>query len=152
MIAFRLVLCPVDTSEFSTRALEHAVALGRWYGAEVTVLFVRPLGLPPALWFGATTALPLAEPHEREMTAVAIRDYVRDATGAEPAVLVSEGPVVAEILRVAGELPADLIVMGTHGRGAVFDLVVGSVSTAVLRGSRIPVLFVPVGKSATQDA
>ena len=143
MIAFRQILCPVDISEFSTRVLEHAVALGRWYGAEVTVLFVRPLGLPPALWFGAPTALPLAEPHEREMTAGAIRDYVRDATGADPEVLVSEGPVVAEILRVAGELPADLIVMGTHGAGGFERLLLGSVTEKTLRKAACPVLTVP---------
>lgn len=43
-----------------------------------------------------------------------------------------------------GRLGVELIVMATHGRGAVFDLLVGSVSHAVLRDSRVPVPLVPV--------
>lgn len=143
MISLRQILCPVDTSEFSKRALEHAVALGTWYAAHLTVLFVRPLALPPALWFGAPTALPFEGPVEREQTAGAVRDYVREATGAEPAVLVAEGSVVPEILRVAAELPADLIVMGTHGAGGFERLLLGSTTEKTLRKARCPVLTVP---------
>ena len=143
MMTLRQILCPVDTSDFSKRALEYAVALGRWYRAQVTVLFVRPLALPPALWFGAPTALPVEGPHERERTAGAIRDYVRDATGAEPDVLVTDGAVVPEIIRVAGGLPADLIVMGTHGTSGFERLLLGSITEKTLRKAACPVLTVP---------
>lgn len=53
------------------------------------------------------------------------------------------GPTVQTILEQAEELDADLIVMGSHGRGKLFDLVVGSVSAGVIRESRVPVLVVP---------
>ena len=42
MIEFKRVLCPVDFSESSTRALAHAAALARWYDAQLTVLHVVP--------------------------------------------------------------------------------------------------------------
>jgi len=57
------------------------------------------------------------------------------------------GPTVQRILGEAEKLDADVIVMGSHGRGKLFDLVVGSVSAGVIRESRVPVLVVPAGKA-----
>jgi len=53
------------------------------------------------------------------------------------------GPTVQTILEQAEKLDADVIVMGSHGRGKLFDLVVGSVSAGVIRKSPVPVLVVP---------
>jgi len=53
------------------------------------------------------------------------------------------GPTVQTILEQAEKLDAELIVMGSHGRGKLFDLLVGSVSAGVIRESRVPVLVVP---------
>jgi len=55
------------------------------------------------------------------------------------------GPTVQTILEQAEKLDADVIVMGSHGRGKLFDLVVGSVSAGVIRKSPVPVLVVPAG-------
>jgi nucleotide-binding universal stress UspA family protein len=54
-----------------------------------------------------------------------------------------EGTVVSEILKAADDIAADLIVMGSHGHGAVYNLLVGSVTEGVLRGGKRPVLVVP---------
>jgi nucleotide-binding universal stress UspA family protein len=56
------------------------------------------------------------------------------------------GPTVQTILEQAEKLDADVIVMGSHGRGKLFDLVVGSVSAGVMRKSPVPVLVVPARK------
>jgi nucleotide-binding universal stress UspA family protein len=56
------------------------------------------------------------------------------------------GPTVQTILEQAEKLDADVIVMGSHGRGKLFDLVVGSVSAGVIRKSPVPVLVVPARK------
>jgi nucleotide-binding universal stress UspA family protein len=53
---------------------------------------------------------------------------------------------VQTILEQAEKLDADVIVMGSHGRGKLFDLVVGSVSAGVMRKSPVPVLVVPARK------
>jgi nucleotide-binding universal stress UspA family protein len=58
--------------------------------------------------------------------------------------LLVQGPTAQTILAEAARLGADLIVMGTHGRSAMLDLLVGGVSHAVLRQSPLPVLLVPV--------
>ena len=55
-----------------------------------------------------------------------------------------QGPTVDTILREARRLEIELIIMATHGHGAVFDLIVGSVSHDVLRHAQVPVVMVPV--------
>ena len=62
--------------------------------------------------------------------------------------LLVPGPTVQTILEQAQKLGADLIVMGSHGRGKLFDLVVGSVSAGVIRKSPVPVLVVPARNEA----
>lgn len=53
------------------------------------------------------------------------------------------GPTIETILDQSRTLGAEVVVVGSHGRGKLFDLVVGSVSAGVIRGSDIPVLVVP---------
>jgi nucleotide-binding universal stress UspA family protein len=57
--------------------------------------------------------------------------------------LMVQGPTVLTILAQAEKLGAEVIVVGSHGRGKLFDLVVGSVSAGVIRKSKVPVLVVP---------
>jgi nucleotide-binding universal stress UspA family protein len=58
------------------------------------------------------------------------------------------GNAAEEILNQAKAINADLIVMGTHGHGAMYDLLVGSATKGVLKHATRPVLLVPVGKSS----
>lgn len=61
----------------------------------------------------------------------------------EVSALLIQGPTIAKILEEAGRYEADLIVMGTHGAGALHHLLVGSVSEGVLKEAHVPVLLVP---------
>jgi nucleotide-binding universal stress UspA family protein len=72
----------------------------------------------------------------------ALADRLR-AKGHAVDTLLVPGPTVQTILEQAEKLDADVIVMGSHGRGKLFDLVVGSVSAGVIRKSPVPVLVVP---------
>lgn len=70
------------------------------------------------------------------------------ADGLEAEVLLIQGPTVEKILNEAERLDAGMIVVGSHGHGALFDLLVGSVSEGVIRKSRCPVMVVPrVGRA-----
>lgn len=143
MIELSRILCPLDLSSFSARALHHAVALGRWYSATVTALAVRPLP-PPMLWqdYPATVSIELPEDVTRFETEV--RTFVaREAPGAPVDVRIVTGPIGGEILRTARELPADLVVMGTHGRTGFEHMMLGSVAEHVLRRAPCPVMTVP---------
>ena len=58
MIQLKQILCPVDFSEFSRRALDHALAVARCYGSTVTALHVAspmPVVVPGPSYFGAET-------------------------------------------------------------------------------------------------
>ena len=68
--------------------------------------------------------------------------------GLKAKALLVHGHTVEVILKEASDLDVDMIVMGSHGRSAVYQLLVGSVSEGILRKSRCPVLIVPTRHSA----
>ena len=65
------------------------------------------------------------------------------ADGVETTALLLQGATVETLIAEAGKLEAGLIVLGSHGHGAVYDLLVGSVAEGVVRRSTVPVLLVP---------
>jgi nucleotide-binding universal stress UspA family protein len=146
MITIRRILCPVDFSDHSRRALDHALAIAAWYKATVTVLHVSPVmpvaayvsgsGLPPYVTMTADA---------RNALVASIQQFVsREAPAAAPVeVEVAEGGVVETILNRSGTLPTDLLVLGTHGRSGFHRWLLGSVTEKVLRTALCPVLTVP---------
>lgn len=63
--------------------------------------------------------------------------------GHQVTALLVQGPTIETILNEAEKVGAEVIVVGSHGRGKLFDLVVGSVPAGVIRKSPVPVLVVP---------
>jgi len=80
--------------------------------------------------------------HEEHRQLQSIADRLREK-GHQVNALLIQGPTVQTILEQAEYLGAEVIVVGSHGRGKLFDLLVGSVSAGVIRKSRVPVLVVP---------
>lgn len=74
-----------------------------------------------------------------------IADRLRKA-GVDTTALLVQGATVETILKEATKLEVDMIVVGSHGQGAIYRLLVGSVSEGVLRKSVCPVLVVPTHK------
>jgi nucleotide-binding universal stress UspA family protein len=136
----------VDLSECSRHALDHALAMARWYGSAVTVLYVMaefPAGARAAPVEGFS---PISiAPARREEVLASVRQFadVDGAAGIRLDVLIRGGDVVAEILAQATAMPADLLTIGTHGRSGFERLVLGSVAEKVLRRAECPVLSVP---------
>jgi nucleotide-binding universal stress UspA family protein len=71
-----------------------------------------------------------------------IADRLRKA-GLDTTALLVEGETAETMLKEASKLDADIIVVGSHGRGAMHQLLVGSVSEGVIHGSECPILVVP---------
>ena len=138
------ILCPVDLSETSGHALDHAIALARSYSAHLTVMEVSWAGFPyPA---GSSLTLPpmlVTRPTEE------LREELRDFTEARTAAAVNmrlairEGAIVPMILEEARVIGADLIVIGTHGRSGLDRALLGSVTEKVLRKATCAVMTVP---------
>ena len=137
------ILCPVDFSEFSRHALVSAVAIARHQHATVTALHV----IPPVQVASTAPGMGAYVPYVYR--AADLREFQRTLerfVGAVdyPITAVSvEAVVVDEILKRAAEMPADLIVMGTHGRTGFHRFILGSVAERVLFRTTCPVLTVP---------
>ena len=138
MVDIRHVLCAVDFSECSRRALNHAIAVAKWYGAWLSVLHVHPVSPPPI----AASAAPLSPADQAELLAhlrAFVPDRVRGVVPVE--FLVLEGNAAEDILAEAEH--ADLVVLGTHGRSGLEHLVLGSVAENVVRAAGCPVMTIP---------
>ncbi len=72
-------------------------------------------------------------------------DQLRDA-GIETKAILAQGPTVDTLLEMAEKQDSDLIVVGSHGRGMVAEMFMGSVSQGLIRDGRYPVTVVPVGR------
>ena len=142
------ILCPADFSEFSGLALERAVRLGNWFEARVEVLHVIPFVMP------AGVGLPYC-PDPLEVTRAQRGQAARDSPdlvapflGERVAIAtkVLEGDPGRVIQEEAEALPADLLVIGTHGRSGFEHLLFGSVTENELRRAPCPVLTVGHGR------
>lgn len=146
MIDLHRILCPVDFSEPSLRALRHASAFAGWYEAALTALYVKPTLPIEARGDLGTFAVGSTAVLEERSTAVMqeLRGFVKRAASdqAVDVELEEETRIADAIVARATSLPADLIVMGTHGRTAMSQLLVGSVAERVVRTAPCPVLTV----------
>jgi nucleotide-binding universal stress UspA family protein len=143
------ILCPTDFSDASEHAIDLSVALAASYHARITAMHVARMAVIPS---------ELAPPSGGLLDDAEI-DTLREKTrarfsGASQAgidldVIVDTGSPGDQILERAAALPADLIVMGTHGSRGFERLVLGSVTERVLRRANCPVLTVPPRAHAT---
>jgi len=135
------IVVGVDGSEGSGRALDWAAAEARLRGETLTV--VHAWDMPAAI--AATTVLPHAQSWaileaaaDEVLKAMVAR---AEALGAHPREVLVQGHAAATLLSSATE--ADLLVVGTRGRGGFAGLLLGSVSQAVVHGAPCPVVIVP---------
>lgn len=140
----RRILVAVDGSELSDRALDHAAGLAR--AAADTRLHVVTV-LPPVRVYGEVKVY-AGEQHMHELAALqamkpleAAREQLASA-GVDAEFEELEGDPAETIARRAAELGCDSIVMGTHGRGRVTHLVLGSVAQRVVHLASVPVTLV----------
>jgi len=153
-MTFERVLCPVDFSEISAAALRTAGGLAQALQSELTVLHAQRWEFP--LYFTAAQTQEL-ETQLRKSDKAAQEFFEGFVARNIPAGLprkyrfVEDEPVAA-ILRAAGEVKADLIVMGTHGRTGWTRFRMGSVLEGVLRQAKVPVLAVGPAASPADGA
>jgi len=138
------ILVPTDGSDEVDRAVAHAADLAAAHGAELLAVYVVNTasygGLPMETSIeGITQVLE----NEGESALDRVREIAAERDVAVTGRLV-QGTPSREIVAAADE-DCDLIVMGTHGRGGLNRLLLGSVAERVVRRSPVPVLTVRVG-------
>ena len=134
------IMIAIDGSAGSKAVVREGLALAHQMGADVTFVAVRPTPLPVFgdPFYQRKVSEDLAQ--LRPAIVAAVREADELDVVAEYEIL--EGNPVEEIVRLARLRDADMIVIGSRGRGAVTSAVLGSVSQGVIHAADRPVLVV----------
>jgi len=139
------ILAAVDRSEISRAVLEMTIQIAGDSGAEVLLVNVAPRA-PDALGHQIKRKV-ISDPVPEELLdrRELLDTHAAELTagGIDCDTLLIRGNAGRTLLREAERWGANLIIMGSHGRGALYKKVMGSVSEAVLQGRQFPVLVVP---------
>ena len=162
------ILVPIDFSDVTPLVIKLARELAKALDAEIHLVHVRELSAaatPGTLGYGLAgmpelapmAGVPVAgfepmpEPmveNEDEKSKLACWQKEIAQDGIKVTLNQPTGAVAEEILNQADAIGVDLIVMGTHGHGAMYNLLVGSATKGVLKHSTRPVLLIPRPKSS----
>jgi nucleotide-binding universal stress UspA family protein len=161
------ILVPIDFSDATPGVLDLARQLAKGLDAEIHLVHVKELSAaaaPGTLAYGLAgmpelapmsgVPVPVFDPMpepvpEYEEQTSKLAQWQKEIAQAGIKVSLHEptGAVAEEILNQADVINADLIVMGTHGHGAMYNLLVGSTTKGVLKHSSRPVLLVPAPRA-----
>ncbi|UCV02638.1 universal stress protein [Dechloromonas denitrificans] len=138
------ILLPVDGSDCALRAVDQLIAHCAWFREvpEIHLLHVHapiPIGRVQA-HIGPETLHAYYREESQEQLLAAQKKL--DTAGLFHTTHIHVGQPAEVIAKVSDELGCELIVMGTHGRSGVTELVMGSVANRVLHLTKIPVLLV----------
>lgn len=151
MTMYDRILVPTDGSAEGEHALEYAIELARTHDATIRAVYVinaasyGGLAMETA-WDGITDALR----EEGEVAVERVKELAPSDVDVETNVL--EGSPSRVIVDEAAPENCDLVVMGTHGRGGIDRLLLGSVAERVVRRSPVPVLTVHLDADDQESA
>ena len=144
----KTILVPVDFSDTTPGLIESAKKFATTFGSRIVLLHVSEpepdfVGFEPGpMAVRQTVARDLKAEHQKV-------EALKENYGLPDVLALHiQGPAIEKILHEAAAQNADLIVMGSHGHGALYELLVGSVTAGVLKGAKCPVLVVPAARSA----
>lgn len=141
----KAILIPMDFSDVSNAVIDTTLKLGKAFQSSITLLHVAE---PEPDLIGYEPGPPIAREELAQRFHAAHRkleDYKKpfEEAGLKVQALLVQGFPVKKILSQAAKIDASMIVVGSHGHGAIYNLLVGSVTEGLLKKSRIPVLVVP---------
>ena len=140
------ILVAVDLSPATAKVIEAARGVADLTGASIYVLhvvesepdFIGYDADPEVLRARVAADFPLEYQRVQGLTKK-LQDEGLDAID-----WLARGPAVKTTLKIADKLDAGLFVVGTHGHGAVYDVLIGSYSAEIIRKTKLPVLVVPI--------
>lgn len=144
----KTILAPVDFSAATKHVVAEAVALARAFDGRVVLLNVTtPVVFVSDFIDPRENAVTIneQEAHAASLRLAALEEKLEHEFTWVDAIQLSGQPVPL-IVEQARTLPADYIVMGSHGHSAFYDLVAGSTTSGVMKRAICPVIVVPVGR------
>jgi nucleotide-binding universal stress UspA family protein len=139
----KTILVPVDFSDVTEKVVDTAAQLAEAFESRIVLVHVAEpepqfVGYDPGPMSVRVAVAGDIHVDQRRLEALKLK-----FSGTEVLALQVQGSIPEEILSLAQEHSATLIVMGSHGHGALYRLLVGSVANAVLKAGICPVLIVP---------
>ena len=143
-IEIKKILCPVDFSDCSEHAMRYAMAFAEAYGSQLELLHVVEMPFLPSYSTAGIPEIhfPLDEikKQSRERLDKLVEECGNERYKISGNVVV--GAPFLEVVKVAKEGEFDLIVIGTHGRSGLKQMLIGSVAEKIVRKAPCPVLTV----------
>lgn len=137
------ILCPVDFSEPSVFGLECAVAFAERFQAGLEVLYVVPFMPPQPMDPNSEYTVPefegILHREAEEKLGALLKEKV--PAGVKAAAVLGHGHAAKEIVRIAEESKADLIVIANQGHSGWHRLLLGSVAEKVIRHAQCPIFI-----------
>jgi nucleotide-binding universal stress UspA family protein len=153
MIVVKKILVPTDFSDCSAAAVSYGRALASVFGATLYLLHVvqDPYTQP---WAAEAFPAPLGDLLEQweQQAKARLKEQIPEAERGSAVIATVIGSPFYEIIRYADEQKVDLIVIGTHGRGPLGHMLLGSVAEKVVRKAPCPVLTVRQTQQAASPA
>jgi nucleotide-binding universal stress UspA family protein len=142
------IVVGIDFSELAEPVLEHAAELAKALDAHLHLVHIYA---PEPDFVGyAEYAYPGEDEREEELREEKnkIREWIDDlkSKGIDVSGYMKEGDMVHGLLEFAEKHEADMLVIGTHGRGFVERMLLGSVAEGIIRHSTLPIVVVPSRK------
>ncbi len=152
----KTLLIPLDFSKGTSILLDHAAELAKSLDARLSLLHViEPIAtyIPVGASMDVLAAPIMENPPDQEALQQRVEALAAPlrASGLTVAAHAVIGMAVQEILNRAEAENADYILLGSHGRGALYHLFTGSVVTGVLKKSIRPVVVIPVARIAAKS-
>ena len=139
------ILAAIDFSEITSTVVDQAAAIAKCFSSKLWLIHVAA---PEPDFVGYGTG-PQTERDWRAQTLREEHRYLQnkalelEQNGINVTPLLVQGATVATILKEAAKLKTEMIVIGSHGRSALYKTLVGSVSEGIVRQASCPVLIVP---------
>ena len=169
------ILYATDLSKNSAYAFRYAVSSAEHHKAKIHILHVLeirlfPVSLPGEEGTGTLSEGPLyleklqkfdarQKKLAKEKIQKRLKNFCQKELQGNAALLkrvvsieIAEGDPAAQILQKAEELPADVVIMGSHGKGLLANAFLGSVTEKVLNRIKIPVFIIPIPKETDMNA
>jgi nucleotide-binding universal stress UspA family protein len=136
---FKTIAWATDGSELADQALEHVRKLAEIHGSRIVAVHANEV------FVGRAAGAPVLadEPDIREKIEGQVQELRDAGFDAELEVPTGSQHVASLVAHAADDIGADLIVVGTHGRGAVAGVLMGSVARGLCHSAHRPVLVVP---------